>query len=626
MLNIPIKDYFRETRIFNNRLLISAILLAALGGLLVVRLAWLQIFSHRHYETLSQANRVRSIPIPPPRGLILDRNGVVLAQNYPVYALEVVPEQVDDMNTLLEQLGELVQLSETDLKNFRKQLRERPRFEALTLRANLTDEEAARVAVKRPYLFGVEVQARLQRHYPLGGLGVHAIGYVGRISEPDLERLDKAAYRGMRHVGKLGLEATYEKELLGRVGFEKIETNAHGRALRTLERTAPVAGKNLALSLDVKLQAIAEQALGKRRGAVIALEPATGAILAFASTPTYDPNPFVNGIDSESYRSLLDDPDKPLINRALNGQYAPGSTIKAFFGLAALETDKIDSTKPVHCGGAYSLPGSTHQFRDWKKGGHGVVTLRDAVVQSCDVYFYKFAVAMQIDAMKNFLAPFGFGKKTGVDLPGESEGLLPSVAWKEARGLKWLPGETVIIGIGQGPILATPMQLASAMSALANRGVRMRPTLVHAVINPATRQAREIAPAPYPGLPLKDKNHLETTVEYLTDAVHSPRGTAYGIGHNAPYKIAGKTGTTQVKGIAQDAKYSEHATPERFRDHALFISFAPADQPQVVVAVIVENGGHGSSAAAPIARRVMDYVILAKNLPVGAPVKTENEE
>ncbi len=626
MLNIPIKDYFRETRIFNNRLLISAILLAALGGLLVVRLAWLQIFSHRHYETLSQANRVRSIPIPPPRGLILDRNGVVLAQNYPVYALEVVPEQVDDMNTLLEQLGELVQLSETDLKNFRKQLRERPRFEALTLRANLTDEEAARVAVKRPYLFGVEVQARLQRHYPLGGLGVHAIGYVGRISEPDLERLDKAAYRGMRHVGKLGLEATYEKELLGRVGFEKIETNAHGRTLRTLERTAPVAGKNLALSLDVKLQAIAEQALGKRRGAVIALEPATGAILAFASTPTYDPNPFVNGIDSESYRSLLNDPDKPLINRALNGQYAPGSTIKAFFGLAALETDKIDSTKPVHCGGAYSLPGSTHQFRDWKKGGHGVVTLRDAVVQSCDVYFYKFAVAMQIDAMKNFLAPFGFGKKTGVDLPGESEGLLPSVAWKEARGLKWLPGETVIIGIGQGPILATPMQLASAMSALANRGVRMRPTLVRAVINPATRQAREIAPASYPELPLKDKTHLDTIIEYLTDVAHSPRGTAYGIGHNAPYRIAGKTGTTQVKGIAQDAKYSEHATPERFRDHALFISFAPADQPQVVVAVIVENGGHGSSAAAPIARRVMDYVILAKNLPVGAPVKTENEE
>ena len=626
MLNIPLKDYFRETRIFNNRLLITAVVLAVLSLVLMLRLAWLQIFSHRHYETLSQANRVRPIPIPPPRGLILDRNGVVLAQNYPVYALEVVPEQVDDMNTLLDQLGELVQLSETDLKNFRRQLRERPRFEALTLRANLTDEEAARVAVKRPYLFGVEVQARLQRHYPLGGLGVHAIGYVGRISEQDMERLDKAAYRGMRHIGRLGLEATYESVLLGRVGFEKMETNAHGRALRALERTAPVAGKNLALSLDAKLQAIAEQALGSRRGAVIALEPATGAILAFASTPTYDPNPFVNGIDPDSYRGLLDDPNKPLINRAINGQYAPGSTIKAFFGLAALETDKFDPTKPVSCGGAYSLPGSSHQFRDWKKGGHGVVLLRDAVVQSCDVYFYKLAVATQIDAMKDFLAPFGFGKKTGVDLPGESEGLLPSPEWKKSRGLPWLPGETVIVGIGQGPILATPLQLVSAMSALANRGVRARPTLVRAVIDPATQQAREIAPVFYPELPLKDKSHLETMIEYLTDAVHSPRGTAYGIGHNAPYKIAGKTGTAQVKGIAQGAKYSEHATPERFRDHALFISFAPVEQPRVVVAVIVENGGHGSSAAAPIARKVMDYVILAKNLPTVVPAKSENEE
>ncbi len=626
MLNIPIKDYFRETRIFNNRLLVTAILIAVLSLLLLARLAWLQVFSHRHYETLSQANRVRPIPIPPPRGLILDRHGVVLAQNYPVYTLEIVPEQVDDMNTVLEELGELVRLSETDLKAFRKQLRERPRFEALTLRSNLTDEEAARVAVKRPYLYGVELQARLQRHYPLGGLAVHAIGYVGRISEADLERLDKAAYRGMRHIGKLGLEATYEKELLGRVGFEKIETNAHGRALRALERTAPVAGRNLSLSLDARLQAIAEQALGKRRGAVIALEPATGAVLAFASTPTYDPNPFVNGIDAESYRGLLNDPDKPLINRIINGQYSPGSTIKAFFGLAALETDKIDPAKPVNCGGSYNLPGSSHQFRDWKKGGHGVVTLRDAVVQSCDVYFYKLAVAMQIDAMKNFLAPFGFGKKTGVDLPGESEGLLPSPEWKKSRGQPWLPGETVITGIGQGPILATPLQLAAAMAALANHGVRMQPVLVRAALDPVTRQAREIKPRPYPELPLKDKAHLETIIEYLTDVAHSPRGTAYGIGHNAPYKIAGKTGTAQVKGIAQGAKYSEHGTPERFRDHALFISFAPVENPQVAVAVIVENGGHGSSAAAPIARKVMDYVILAKTVPLGAGPKPENEE
>lgn len=626
MLNIPLKDYFRETHLFNNRVLIVAVVIAVLSLLVVVRLVWLQIASHRHYETLSQANRVRPVPIPPPRGLILDRNGVVLAQNYPVYTLEIVPEQVDDMDALLEQLGELVQLTEADLKAFRKQLRERPRFEALTLRANLTDEEAARVAVKRPYLHGVELVARLQRHYPLGGLAVHAIGYVGRISEADLERLDKVAYRGMRHVGKLGVEATYEKELLGRVGFEKMETNAHGRALRALERVAPVAGKNLQLHLDAKLQALAERALGNRRGAVVAIEPATGAVLAFASTPTYDPNPFVNGIDLESYRALLDDPDKPLVNRAINGQYAPGSTLKAFMGLAALESDRFDPTRPVVCSGAYSLPGSTHQFRDWKRGGHGVVTLRDAIAQSCDVYFYKLAWAMQIEAVKNFLAPFGFGKKTGVDLPAESEGILPSPAWKEARGLKWLPGETVITGIGQGPILVTPMQLASATAALANRGVRQRPIMVRALVDPATQQARELQAPAYPELPLKDKSHLDTVIEYLTDVAHSPRGTAYRIGWNAPYKIAGKTGTAQVKGIAQGARYREHGTPERLRDHALFISFAPVENPQVAVAVIVENGGHGSSAAAPVARQVMDYVILARNLPVAAPAVTETSE
>lgn len=626
MLNIPIKDYFRETRLFNNRLLVTAAVLLALSLILLLRLVWLQAFSHRHYETLSQANRIKPIPIPPVRGLILDRRGVVLAQNFPVYTLEVVPEQVDDMDTLLEELGRLVQLTEADLRNFRKQLRERPRFETLTLRTHLTEEEAARVAIKRPYLYGVELQARLQRHYPNGGLGVHAIGYVGRISEQDTERLDKAAYRGMRHVGKLGVEASYEPVLLGRVGFEKMETNAHGRSLRALERVAPGAGRNLYLNIDAKLQAMAEQALGKRRGAVVAIEPATGAVLALASTPTYDPNPFVEGIEPERYRALLEDPDKPLINRALNGQYSPGSTIKAFLGIAALESDAFDASKPVNCPGWYSLPGSAHQFRDWKKTGHGVVTLREAITQSCDVYFYKLAAAIQADAIRNFLAPFGFGKRTGVDLPGESEGILPSPAQKEARGLKWFPGETVITGIGQGPILVTPLQLASAISALANRGARVKPAVVHAIVDPVTGEAREPKPELYPELPLKDKSHLDSVIEYLTEVAHNPRGTAYGIGHNAPYRIAGKTGTAQVKGVAQGARYSEHATPERLRDHALFISFAPVDQPKIAVAVIVENGGHGSSAAAPIARKLMDYVILEKAAPAAAAVTTENEE
>lgn len=626
MLNIPIKDYFRETKLFNARLTVAAAVAGALILLLAVRLAYLQVVAHKHYATLSQANRIRPIPIPPPRGLILDRNGVVLAQNFPVYTLEIVPEQVDDMETLLEELGGLVTLGEADLKAFRRLLRERPRFEQLTLRTNLSEVEAARVAVRRPYLNGVELQARLQRHYPLGGLAVHALGYVGRINESEMERIDKSAYRGMHHIGKLGVEATYEKLLLGQVGFEKVEINAHGRTLRNIERVAPVAGKNLYLNIDAKLQALAEQALGKRRGAVVAIEPRSGAVLAFAGTPTYDPNPFVNGIDPDAYRKLLDDPDKPLVNRILNGQYSPGSTIKVFLGLAALELGDFDADKPVTCPGWFTLPGDRHLFRDWKKTGHGVVTLHEAIVQSCDVYFYRFAAAVGIEAMKSFLAPFGFGAKTGVDLPGESEGILPSPEWKKARGQPWYPGETVMTGIGQGPILATPLQLASAISAIANHGVRMKPRLLRSIVDAKSQAAREPDPAAYAPIPLRDRRHLDELVEHLTAVVHTNKGTAYGIGYNAPYKIAGKTGTAQVKGIAQGETYAEKLVPERLRDHALFISFAPVEAPQIAVAVVIENGGHGSSAAAPVARKLMDYVILGKTTAPPQPVASENNE
>jgi len=628
MLNIPIKDHFRETRLYNARLSVIGVIVVTLVFALILRLAYLQVFAHRHYETLSQANRIKPIPIQPPRGLILDRNGVILAQNYPVYTLEIIPEQVDDMNTLLEELGQIVSLNEVDLKNFRKQLRERPRFENLVLRSHLTEEEAARLAVKRTYFSGVELEARLRRHYPLSGLGVHFLGYVGRINEQEQDQIDKAAYRGMEYIGKLGLEATYEKTLLGQVGVEKVETNAHGRSLRILERIAPVAGKNLYLSVDAKLQDLAEKALGKRRGAIIAMEPATGAILAFVSTPTYDPNPFVQGIDPDSYQSLLDDPDKPLINRALNGQYAPGSTIKAFLGLAALEQDGFNPDKPVFCPGWFTLPGSTHQFRDWKKGGHGEVNLHDAVVQSCDVYFYKLAVAMNIDGMKKFLEPFGFGHKTGVDLFNESDGILPSPEWKAARKQTWYPGETVITGIGQGSILVTPLQLADAMSAMANHGVRMKPQLVQAIVDAKNQARRETEPVVTVKIPLKDPHNLDIQIQNLTDVVHTNRGTAYGIGYNSPYKIAGKTGTAQVRSVAQGQSYSEKATPERYRDHALFVSFAPVGDPKVAVSVIVENGGHGSSAAAPIARKVMDFLILGKTSTPPAETKqsTENDE
>jgi penicillin-binding protein 2 len=628
MLNIPIKDQFRESRLFNARLSVVGVVVTVLVIALLLRLAYLQVFAHRHYETLSQANRIRPIPIQPPRGLILDRNGIILAQNYPVYTLQIIPEQVDDMKSLLEQLGHVVNLNETDLKNFRKQLRDRPRFESLVLRSHLTEEEAARLAIKRPYFNGVELEARLQRHYPLTGLGVHFLGYVGRINEQEQVQIDKATYRGVDYIGKLGLEASYEKILLGQVGFEKVETNAHGRSLRTLDRIAPVAGKNLYLNIDAKLQALAERALGKQRGAVIAIDPATGGILAFVSTPTYDPNPFVNGIDQDSYDALLNNPDKPLINRALNGQYSPGSTIKAFLGLAALEFKGFDPNKPVLCPGWYTLPDSSHVFRDWKRAGHGLVDLHDAVVQSCDVYFYKLAVAMGIDAIDKFLAPFGFGQKTGVDLYNESDGLLPSPEWREARGQKWYPGETVVTGIGQGPLLVTPLQLADATAALANHGIRMKPELVHAIVDAKTGATQDIAPEVDAQVPLKNPHDLDVQIQNLTDVVNSRKGTAYRIGYNAPYKIAGKTGTAQVKGIAQGQYYREKETPERLRDHALFIAFAPVGDPKVAVSVIVENGGHGGSTAAPIAREIMDYVILGKSPVKPAEVKPgpENDE
>jgi len=604
-----IRDHLRESRLFGSRLTVVAGVVVALTLILLLRIAYLQIVNYRHFATLSQENRVNPIPIPPVRGFILDRNGVVLAQNYPVLTLEVVPDQVEDMGTLLRELGKIITLNERDLKLFAKQLRERPRFESLTLRTQLTDEEAARFAVVRHRWNGAELRARLQRHYPQGTLAVHAIGYVGRISEDDVEVIDKNAYRGTQHIGKLGVEQSYEDTLLGTVGFEKVETDAHGRAIRVLERIAPVAGKHLHLSLDARMQALAEQALGERKGAVIALEPKTGAVLTFAGTPTYDPNPFVNGIDPESYARLRDDPDKPLLNRALNGQYAPGSTIKSFFGLAALEAGE-NPAKQITCPGWYSLPGSSHRFRCWKSAGHGAVDLHDAVVQSCDVYFYKLAVTLGVDRMTQYLAGHGFGSPTGVDVRGESKGLLPTAEYRSRRSMQWLPGETVITGIGQGAVLVTPLQLATAIAGIANRGLHPQPRLVSAIEDPAGRARVPLPLPPMNPAGTYTPEQFEMMVQNLTDVVHGEGGTARGIGWNAPYKIAGKTGTAQVKGIGQGERYVESRVAAEHRDHALFVAFAPVEDPKIAVAVIVENGGHGSSAAAPIARKLMDQYLL----------------
>jgi len=617
MLEIPLQDRFRETRIFGARIMVASVFIGIVIVVLLGRLIYLQAINHQHFVSRSQANRITPLPIPPVRGLIIDRNGVVLAQNYPVFTLEITPEQVADMDELLARLGTMVQLSEADLKQFNKQRKRRPRFEAQVLRAQLTEEEASRVAVNLPTLRGVDLKAGLQRHYPYGPLGVHLLGYVSRISEADLDNIDRSAYRGTNHIGKLGLERTYETTLLGRVGIRKVETNARGRAVHEneAERIPPRAGGNLILSIDARLQAEAEKILRGKRASAVAIDPNTGAILALVSTPTYDPNLFVNGIDHDSYNALLNNINKPLINRAINGQYAPGSTIKPFFALAGLESGKINPDDKVICKGAYSLPGDSHRYRDWKKTGHGIVNLSYSLMQSCDVYYYKLAVQMGIDTMTQFLSTFGFGKPTGVDLYGESDGLIPDQRWRDRRRSRWYQGETVVTGIGQGPLLVTPLQMARAVATLAKKGLALRPHLLAAVENPVTRErlARPLQKLKAPAV--ATASHYDDVIKGMIDVVHGEHGTARGIGWNAPYKIAGKTGTAQVKGIGQTETYDAKTTDEFHRDHALFIAFAPADDPKIAVAVIVENGGHGSSAAAPVARKIMDYYLLPDKKP-----------
>jgi penicillin-binding protein 2 len=613
-----IRDHLRESRLFGTRLSIVASIVVALTVMLFLRLAYIQIVNYRHFATLSQENRIKLVPIAPVRGNIYDRNGVVLAQNYSLLTLEVIPDQVEDMGGLLSEIGKIVTLNERDLKLFARQLRERPRFESLTLRTHLTDEEAARFALVRHRWNGVELRARLQRHYPQGALAVHAIGYVGRINEDEMEKIDTTAYRGTQHIGKLGVEQSYEETLLGQVGFNKVETDAHGRERESRalerERIAPVAGRHLHLSLDARMQALAEQSLGKFKGVAIAMDPKTGAVLTFASTPTYDPNPFVNGIDTESYAALRDNKDKPLLNRALNGQYAPGSTIKSFFGLAALDAGESPN-KQIFCPGWYSLPGSSHRFRCWKKTGHGAVNLHDAVVQSCDVYFYRLAVTLGIERINTYLAGHGFGSPTAVDIRGESSGALPDPDSKSRRGQPWQPGETVIAGIGQGATLVTPLQLVTAMSGIATRGLRPRPHLVQSIENPTTKVSTPMELSLPQSSGAYTPEQFEIMVRNLTDVVHGEGGTARGIGWNAPYKIAGKTGTAQVIGVGQAETYVESRTAERLRDHALFIAFAPVDDPKIAVAVIVENGGHGGAVAAPIARKLMDLYLTGSASP-----------
>lgn len=621
-----LKNLDRELARFHGRLKAGAALVALLAAALLARGFYLQVVQHEHYIQRAESNRISRVPTAPNRGLILDRNDRILAENYSAYTLEMTRARTDNLEATLAEVGTLIEITPGQLRRFRRLLSESHEFETVPLKSKLTDEEVAIVAANRYRLPGVEVKARLFRNYQAGPGMAHVLGFVGRINDRDLQQLRdndrEQNYKGSAHIGKTGLEQSYETLLHGRTGFDQMETDASGRAVRMLSRIPPVPGKDLRLHLDVALQAVAEHAFGDYLGGLVALDPNTGGVLALVSRPGFDPNLFVDGIDPETWKSLNESPDRPMVNRALRGIYPPGSTIKPLMALAGLKLGLRKPSDSINDPGFFSLPNSSHQFRDWKRGGHGVVDLRRSISQSCDVYYYQLAVDMGIDRMHDYLAQFGLGERTGIDLDGESSGLLPSRDWKQRRFKQpWYPGETVIAGIGQGYHLTTPLQLAVAAAMLANGGVRIEPRLVQAVRDPLTHTWR-----PQPGgaraqLAITPK-HLEVVREGMMDVMR-PGGTAARSAAGAPYTVAGKTGTAQVVGIKQGARYDADRLSRKHLDHALFIAYAPAENPTIAVAVVVENGGSGSGTAAPIARAVFDYYLTGKR-PGDMKLEAEN--
>jgi penicillin-binding protein 2 len=622
----PLKNLDSELARFHGRLKAGGAFVAMLAIILLGRAFYLQVIQHEHYIERAESNRISLVPTAPNRGLILDRNGRILAENYSAYTLEITRARTADLETTLTELGELIEITPGQVRRFRRLLSESHEFETVPLKSKLTDEEVAILAANRYRLPGVEVKARLFRNYQAGPGMAHVVGFIGRINDRDLERLREQNiernYRGSAYIGKTGLEQSYEALLHGRTGFDQMETDASGRAVRMLSRIPPVPGKDLRLHLDAELQAVAEQAFGDFLGGLVALDPNTGGVLALVSKPGFDPNLFVDGIDPETWKSLNESPDRPMVNRALRGVYPPGSTIKPLMALAGLELGLRKPTDSIVDPGHFSLPNSRHQFRDWKRGGHGVVDLRRSISQSCDTYYYKLAVDMGIDRMHDYLAQFGLGEKTGIDLDGESAGLLPSRDWKRRRFKQpWYPGETVIAGIGQGYHLTTPLQLATAAATLANGGKRIEPRLVQAMREPLA-QDWQLIPGVVRGQVPITPAHLALVREGMMDVMR-PGGTAARSAAGAPYAIAGKTGTAQVVGIKQGAKYDASRLAREHRDHALFIAYAPAENPTIVVAVMVENGGSGSGTAAPIARAVFDYYLTGKR-PGDLPLETES--
>ena len=624
--SLQFKDPWQEQRLFLSRVIAAAIIVLLLSGVLVTRLVQLQIVNYERFAELSQGNRFRIDPVPPTRGIIYDRNGVVIAENRPNWELVAIGEQIDNLDRTLRSLEALGLVDRSEHDTLRKLVRSHRGFERVKL-SNLSEEQAATFAVRRHLFSGVDIQEALTRYYPFGEATAHAIGYVSSISETDLERIDRSNYAGTSHIGKTGIERAYEDRLHGQVGYRQLVVNAQGRVLETLETNdpsgdfqskAPVPGENLVVTLDMKLQLAAQEALADTRGAVVAIDPRSGDVLALVSTPSFDGNRFAEGLSRRDFVALNTDPDKPLFNRALAGTYPPGSTVKPFIALTALQHESVAPEHEIYCPGEWRLPGQTHRYREGRGGVHGNVDLHEAIVRSCDVYFYQLAIAIGIENLSGGLTAFGFGAPTGLDISGEQSGIVPSPDWKKRNFSRredqvWFPGETVITGIGQGYMLVTPIQLASAGATLAARGTRFAPRLLLGTENGVTGERSLLDPVALPTVEDHAPEHWQLVSDAMVGVTSDPHGTAHTQMNGAHYTVAGKTGTAQVIGIAQDQKYREEDIDERQRDHGLFVAFAPADAPRIALGIVVENGGGGSRAAAPVARKVLDAFFASEN-------------
>ena len=626
-----LKDHSKESRTFKVRAVLAFIVVVVMLCVLIGRLYYLQVVEHDRYSAMSEDNRVQLQPVPPTRGLIYDRNGVLLADNRPSYSVTILKEEVKDLDQILAQLQTLIPITKREIERFKKRLRQRRLpFESVPVRFRLTEDEIAKISVNYHRLPGVRVEAELIRYYPYGESLVHAMGYVGRINEKELNRVEPTNYSATHYIGKLGIEKFYEEQLHGEVGFQKVETNARGRVMRVLERTDPRPGSDIVLHLDLRLQQITEKLLAGRRASVVAIDPKTGGILTMVSTPAYDPNLFVTGISYKNYNALRESPDLPLFNRAIRGRYPPGSTIKPIVALSAIDSGIVKPSYTIFDPGWYTLTQGGRKYRDWKKTGHGRVDMYDSIAQSCDTWFYDVAHKMGVDPMSKYLGMFGFGQVTSLDLPEALGAILPSKEWKKrARKAPWYTGDSLNMSIGQGFFVATPLQLAAATAVIANRGEWIAPRMLkgtkkiddagaEVLVDPVFSSAK----LPPSDVILNNDKHWNDIIKGMRDVMHSKSGTARRSGANSEYEIAGKTGTAQVVGIKQDEVYDAEKLAEIHRDHALFVAFAPVDDPQIALAVIVENGGGGSTTAAPIARKVMDAYLLGKDL---TPEEAANE-